>query len=187
MDKVLKKARNKRAGISGIISKLRNDVHDTFIDMMEAGTLIAPGRPEKQFAIAAIVINPVDANKFLIVKRPSNAKSLPDVWGLPAITVRSGERPEAAVARLAEEKLDTQVKLIGCLGIDSRDKGEHELTLMDVVVKLVGKEPSVSKALTKQTKYVQQQWTDDLSMLQEAASKGSVCSKILLQSQGVSY
>jgi len=183
MDELSQQTEHKDIGITGILNKLDNSVCNTFINML---TVDAIDRP-KQFAIAAVVIDPRDESRFLAVKRPSHAKSLPDVWGLPAIIVKHDEKPEMAVIRLAWEKLNTQVEFLGCLDLASIDRGDYELTLMDVVVRLVGKEPSVWEASTKQTKYVQQQWTDDLSILQEAASKGSICSRILLQSQGITY
>lgn len=175
------------AGVSGIIDNLKSTTRTTFMNMLKEDALHTATNPAKQFAIAAVVIDPADASKFLAVKRPPHAKSLPDVWGLPAIIVKYGEEPEIAVARLAREKLNTQVEFLGCLDIDSIDRGDYELTLMDVVVRLVGKEPSVWEAPTEQTKYVQQQWTNDLSILEEAALKGSVCSRILLKSRGITY
>lgn len=143
--------------------------------------------PAKQFAIAAVMLTPENEHTFLAVKRPSNAKTLPNVWGLPAVIIKDNEQLEAAAARLALEKLNTQIEFLGCLGLDSIDRGEYELILMDIVVRLVGQEPSVWEASTQQTKYVQQQWTNDLSILQEAAQKGSICSRILLRSQGLAY
>ncbi len=178
---------HKHAGISGILNRLDSSACDTFIDMLKADALNLAKKPARLFAIAAVVIDPTDESKFLAVKRPSNAKSLPDVWGLPAITVKYGEQLEMATVRLAREKLNTQVQFLGCLGLASANRGEYELTLMDVVVRLAGKEPSAWEAPMEQTKYVQQQWTNELSLLKEAALKGSVCSRILLQSQGITY
>ena len=177
----------KHSGISGILNKLDRSACNTFIEMLQVDALSPANKPAKQFAIAAVVIDPRDESKFLAVKRPLNAKTLPDVWGLPAVAIKYNEQIEAAIVRLAREKLNTQVEFLGCLGPGLMDRGEYKLILMDVVVRLVGKEPSVSEALTVDTKYVQQKWTNDLSILEEAALKGSVCSRILLQSQGVTY
>lgn len=174
-------------GVTGILNKVNVGDYDSFIDLMRMYDDSSEKSPPKKFAIAAIIIHPSERSKFLAVKRPPDAKSLPDVWGLPAITLGPEERPEIAAQRLAREKLDTDIEFIGCIGFRSVDRGEYELTLMDVVVELTGKEPSVWKALTKNTKYVDQQWTNDLSLLQKAASKGSVCSRILLEVQNFLY
>lgn len=173
----------KHVGISDILNKLNNNVYNTFSDMLKEHVL----NPSRQFALATVVIDPTDESKFLAVKRPHQAKSLPGVWGLPAVVIERYEELEVTVARLAWEKLNTQVELIGCLDFASIDREKYTLTLMEVVVKLVGKEPSVWEASTEQTKYVHQQWTNDLSILQEAALKGSVCSRILLGSFGITY
>jgi len=168
----------KQSGISGILDKLDKSTYSRFVDKLQAEA----SNPAKVFAIAAILINPTDERKFLAVKRPPDARTLPDVWGLPAITLQPDELPEVVTLRLAKEKLNTQVEFLGCLGFDSANRGEYELILMDVVARLVGKEPSVWEAPTKRTKYVQQQWTSELALLEEAALKGSVCSSILLRS-----
>lgn len=177
----------KHSGISGILNKLDRSVCKTFIEMLSVDALSPAKKPAKQFAIAAVVIDPKDESKFFAVKRPPNAKTLPDVWGLPTVAIKYDEQIEAAIERLAREKLNTQVEFLGCLGLDTMDRGEYELILMDVVVKLVGKEPSVWEAPTKQTKYVQQQWTNNLSIFEKAALKGSVCSRILLRSFNISF
>ncbi len=187
MYEVPQKPEHEYAGISGIINKLDRSTCTTFSNMLKEDAFHRATNPAKQFAIAAVVIDPTDESKFLAVKRPTSAKSLPDVWGLPAITVNYSEELEIAIIRLAREKLNTQVEFLGCLGLDSMNRGEYKLTLMDVVVRLIGKEPSVWKATTGQTKYVQQQWTNDLLILKEAALKGSVCSRILLLSHGIAY
>ena len=170
-------------GITGITNKLDNTVYPLFVNNMKRES------PDltQQFAIALLLVHPIDQTKFLAVKRPSNAKSLPDVWGLPAVTLNYSEPPEIAMSRVAKEKLNTEVELLGCLGLDSINRGNYYLTLMDIVVKLKGKEPSVIEAQTKHTKYIGQQWTDEPSILKEAASKGSLCSRILLKSLGIAY
>ena len=61
------------------------------------------------------------------------------------------------------------------------------LFLMDIESKLVGDPPDVSKATTTGTKYVDQQWTSDYSVLKEAASKGSLCSQIFLDHKNIPY
>lgn len=185
MYRISQKSGHKYVGVSGIVKKLDENAGHTFTTMLRAEASRSTKGHAKQFAIAAVVINPTNESKFLAVKRPSNAKSLPDVWGLPAVILKYNEQPETAALRLAWEKLNTYVEFLGCLGFASIDRGEYELTLMDVVVKLAGKEPSVWEACTEQTKYVQQQWTNDLSILKEAASKGSICSRILLASQSL--
>lgn len=183
MQETPKEINYKQVGISGIKGKLNESAYFRFVSELRAEA----SNPAKTFAIAVVLINPQDDSQFLAVKRPPDARTLPDVWGLPAITVQSDELPEVATFRLAKEKLNTQVEFLGCLDFDSANRGKYELVLMDVVARLVGKEPSVWEAPTKHTKYIQQQWTDELSILQESALKGSVCSRILLRTHHIPY
>lgn len=186
MYKISQQSSHRYIDVSTMLKALDSSIGTAFIRQRTEAAKFTEN-PARQFAIAAVVLAPGNEHTFLAVKRPANARSLPNVWGLPAIIVKYNEQPEAAAARLALEKLNTRIEFLGCLGLDSIDRGEYELVLMDIVVRLTGKEPSVWEAPTEQTKYVQQQWTNDLSLLQEAALKGSICSRILLHSQGVTY
>lgn len=140
-----------------------------------------------KFAIAAVVINPKNSAEVLAVKRPSTDDSLPNVWGLPAIVVSDGELPEDAVKRLGFEKLSTEIKATSYMGIKYTERNTYNLILMDIQVRLTGKEPSVLEATTTDTKYVDQQWTSDYSLFKEAASKGSLCSQIFLESKNITW
>jgi 8-oxo-dGTP diphosphatase len=140
-----------------------------------------------KFAIAIALYNPNNLSEVLAVKRPESDSSLPNVWGLPAIVVNENELPEDAVKRLGVEKLSTEIKAVSYLGIMQADRGEFELILMDMEGQLLGDEPSVFKATTKGTKYTDQKWTSDYSIFNEAAIKGSLCSRIFLKSKGLSW
>jgi ADP-ribose pyrophosphatase YjhB (NUDIX family) len=183
MNKTTREINLRRVGISGIIDRLDESIYYKFLQELRGGI----SNPTKVFAIAVVLINPRNEKEFLAVKRPPDARTLPNVWGLPAITIEYEEDLSLTVLRLAKEKLDTKVEFIGCLGFDSVNRGEYDLILMDVVARLSGKDPSVLEAPTKHTKYVQQKWTSDLTILREAAFKGSLCSRILLRSQGLLY
>jgi len=138
-------------------------------------------------AVAAVVVHPEDPRAFLVVQRPPDDDRLPNVWGLPAVSLLPGELPEAAVRRIGREKLTTEIEPVRFIGIKSMDRGDHELILMDIEARLVGGEPDVRRAPTERTKYVDQRWTRDPAELRDAARKGSVCSQVLLEARGVSY
>ncbi len=140
-----------------------------------------------RFSIAAIIVNPNNDAEVLAVKRPPNDDSLPNVWGLPAVTPVERELPEAAVKRLGIEKLSTEIESVEYVGIKYTERSTYNLILMDIQACLVGREPSVKNATTTGTKYVDQQWTSDYSIFKEAASKGSLCSQIFLESKGVAW
>lgn len=123
----------------------------------------------------------------MAVKRPADDDNLPNVWGLPAVSVKDGELPEDAVRRVGIEKLATEIKPVSYIGVMRADRGDYELILMDIKAELVGKEPSVHDAATAGTKYTDQQWTSDYSLFKEAATKGSLCSRVFLASEGLSW
>ena len=137
-------------------------------------------------AVAAVVTGPEDG-QFLTVKRPDSDESLPGVWGLPAISLSPGELPEAGLLRLGREKLGVELQAVSMVGIRHADRGNYQLILMDIEARVVGGEPSVRRATSSATRYVDQRWISDPSLLREAARGGSVCSRILLEARGVSY
>lgn len=134
-----------------------------------------------------MVINPNNNSEVLAVKRPPTDNGLPNVWGFPAITPVEGELPELAIKRLGVEKLATDIEATSYLGIKYTQRDTYNLILMDIQARLIGKEPSVIDAATTGTKYVDQQWTSDYSIFKEAASKGSLCSQIFLESRGIDW
>lgn len=142
---------------------------------------------QTKFAIAVALYNPDNPSEVLAVKRPADDDSLPNVWGLPAVSVKDGELPEDAVKRLGLEKLSTDIIPVSYIGVMRSDRRDFELILMDIKSELRGTSPNVRNANTTSTKYVDQQWTSDYSVFIEAAKKGSLCSKIFLSSKNVNW
>ena len=138
-------------------------------------------------AVAAVLRNPENEREFLAVRRPPDDDRLPDVWGLPAVSLRPGELPEAALRRIGREKLAAEIEPIRFVGIKSMDRGDYELILMDIEAGLVSGVPSVRRSESAATRYVDQLWTSDLLLLREAARRGSLCSQLLLEESGVEY
>jgi len=135
-----------------------------------------------KFSIAVALVNPRNRKEILVVKRPEDDDKLPGVWGLPAISLVKNELPEAAVRRLGREKLDVEIEPIETIGIKYEDKAGYQLILLEIKCKLLFGKPDVWRAETKATKYVDQRWTEDYSILQKAADMGSLCSQIFLDS-----
>lgn len=143
--------------------------------------------PQVRYAVAAVLRHPRDPRRFLAVRRPADDDRLPDVWGLPAVSLAPGELPEAAVRRIGREKLATEIEPTRFVGARAGDRGDHQLILMDIEAALAGPEPDVTRAPTQRTRYVEQRWTSDLELLVDAARKGSLCSQALLASEARSY
>ena len=136
-----------------------------------------------KFSIAVALVNPKNRKEILVVKRPIDDDKLPNVWGLPAISLMKNELPEAAVRRLGREKLDVEIEPMETIGIKYADKGEYQLILLEIKCKLLFGKPDVWRAETKATKYVDQRWTEDYSILKEAADMGSLCSQIFFEAE----
>ncbi|MEX2571822.1 MAG: NUDIX domain-containing protein [Gemmatimonadota bacterium] len=135
----------------------------------------------------AAVVRGGEEGEFLVVRRPPDDQSLPDVWGLPAVTLQPDELPEAGLRRVGREKLCVGLDPVRLLGIRAADRGDYELILMDIEADVVDGSPDVHRADTTATRYVDQRWTEDIEILVDAATRGSLCSQILLDHFGFPY
>jgi ADP-ribose pyrophosphatase YjhB (NUDIX family) len=135
----------------------------------------------------AAVIRKDGHDAILAVKRPTDDDHLPNIWGLPAVTLRHGELPEAGLRRVGTEKLGVCLDPVELLGIGSLDRGDYELILMDIAARVVDGEPDVHSARTTATRYVDQRWTEDLDLFVDGAARGSLCSRVLLDHHGWPY
>ena len=131
-----------------------------------------------RYSVAAVVRRPGD-RQFLAVRRPLDDDSLPGLWGLPAVTLAPGELPEAGLRRVGTEKLGVRLEPVRLVGIDTADRGDYRIFLMDIEAEPVDGEPDVRAATSSHTRYVEQQWSADLDILAEAADRGSLCCRSL--------
>ncbi len=131
-------------------------------------------------AVSFVIYNK-DRSKFLIVQRPADDANLPLVWGLPAGTLKEGETFEDAVLRAGKEKLGVEIKTGPLIGEGDLDRGEYTLHMKDFEVEIIDGEPSVPQVYPEVTQYVAWRWGIPKD-LEDAAQKGSLCSKIYLAS-----
>lgn len=132
-------------------------------------------------AVAVVVRRGADGH-ILAVRRPPDDEELPNVWGLPAISMLPAETPEAAAIRVGREKLGVELATVNRIGVLSADRGAFELILMDIEASVVSGEPDVTRATSNATRYVEQRWIDSVDLLREGARKGSLCCQILIDS-----
>ena len=130
-------------------------------------------------SVAAVIRRPGDPS-FLSVRRPLDDEHLPGLWGLPAITLAPGELPESGLRRVGREKLAIDIAPVAFVGIDTVERSDHRLILMDLEAELLEGQPDVEAATGSGTRYIEQRWTDDVETLREAAERGSLCCRILL-------
>ena len=141
---------------------------------------------ERKRAVALVIYNK-DRQHLLVVKRPPEDDRLPNVWGLPAATLRVGESYEAAAVRTGQEKLGVKIKILGEIGEATADRGDHILHMKEFEVEVTEGTPRVPQPVAQPiggvTQYVACKWggPDDLV---EATRKGSLCGRLYLSSIG---
>jgi hypothetical protein len=131
----------------------------------------------------AVVVRGADGT-FCVVRRPDDPDDpLAGVWGLPAVTLLDGEDERAAAVRAGLVKLGVRVTAGRKLGSLTADRGSYTLALSDYEATVVSGTPSVPQPDTSMTQYDECMFTDDPTILLEAARKGSLCARIFLASQ----
>ncbi len=142
-------------------------------------------KPIKYTVAVALKPEP-DSAQFLVVKRPDDDPDLAGNWGLPAVTMRADELPEDAARRVCIEKLNCSAEPQRFLGAMFQTRNSYDIILMDIEMVLAPDErPSVAKAQTENTAYIDQKWTNDPLDLLPSAKRGSCCSSILLTDRGL--
>ncbi|WP_433280351.1 NUDIX domain-containing protein [Micromonospora sp. CA-244673] len=136
-------------------------------------------------AVAVVLYD--DQGRFLAVRRSDDDESLPGVWGLPAASLRAGESDEDAVVRAGREKLGVELRVLDRVGTEKAEREQFTLTLSDYRVVLEKGVPAVPQPFDDVSQYVDMTYTKDLGLLVEAARRGSLCSRVLLNSEGYDW
>jgi ADP-ribose pyrophosphatase YjhB (NUDIX family) len=119
----------------------------------------------------------------LLVRRPEGDESLPGEWGLPAATLRPGEREEDAVRRAGRDKLGVEVRPLRALGEASGERPGYRIQMRDWEVEIAAGEPAVPQP-GDGTQYESLRW-GDVDELLPAARRGSLCARVLLRERGI--
>ena len=137
-------------------------------------------RPVKQ-SVSVVIRRPDDPSHVLTVLRPLDDEDLPDVWGLPAASLRPGENWEDAVRRVGLEKLGVQLKVGAEQQRGSTERRNYRLEMRLYEATIEKGNPFVPQPDVEHTQYAKWKWGsgDDL---QPAAQRGSLCCKLYLQS-----
>ena len=134
-------------------------------------------------SVAVVVRN--RAGEFLVTRRPDDpADELAGVWGLPAVTRRSGEAERPAAERIGPLKLGVTLSIGARLGERDDDRGQYLLRLADYEASIVRGTPTVPQSDDSVTQYVACEFTSDPAVLVAAARRGSACARIFLEAIG---
>jgi ADP-ribose pyrophosphatase YjhB (NUDIX family) len=139
---------------------------------------------QTKHAIALVIWNAA-RDRVLAVQRPSNDEDLPDVWGLPAGSLRGGETFEACVVRSGKEKLGVEVRIVRLIAEGAIERQAYTLHMKEYEVEIVHGAPSVPQPVEGITQYQHWKWAEP-AILTEAAHKGSLCARLFLASRNVS-
>lgn len=139
-------------------------------------------RPEKQ-SVAVVIRNPEKPEQVLTVLRPANDEDLPNVWGLPAASLRPGEDWETAVQRVGLEKLGLQLKVGNELERGAQERRDYRLDMRLYEAKIIKGTPFVPQPDNAFTQYTKWKWggAEDLQL---AAQRGSLCCRLYLRAAG---
>jgi ADP-ribose pyrophosphatase YjhB (NUDIX family) len=119
----------------------------------------------------------------LLVKRPEGDESLPGEWGLPAATLRPGERQEDAVRRAGRDKLGLDVRPIRPIGEEAGERPGYRLVMRDWQTEIAAGKPAVPQP-GEGTQYADLRW-GEVQELVPAARHGSLCARVLLRERGI--
>lgn len=119
------------------------------------------------------------------VRRPDEpGEELPNIWGLPAITLLEGESPEDGIRRLGALKLDVELTPLHVLAEGEQERAEYVLH-MTVYEATPGGEPTLPRREPGPdvTMYDDADWLP-IESFNKAADKGSLCCRLFLDAAG---
>lgn len=133
-------------------------------------------------AVAVVIRSPKDRSRFLVVRRPDTDEELPGIWGLPATSLRPGETEHDALRRLGRTKLGADLNPGPCLAQGEQARGDRTLQMRLYEVTIDRPQPSLPEPpadASAGTYYTGWRWSEP-SILEEGASRGSLCCRLFL-------
>lgn len=136
-------------------------------------------KPTKE-AVAFAVHRGGDRETVLAVRRPEDDEALPGLWGLPAASLREGERWEEAVLRTGPEKLGVELAVGPQMNEGRAERDDHVLHMRLYDARIMKGKPEVPQGASGVTQYTDREWARP-ERLEEAADAGSLCSALYLE------
>lgn len=126
-----------------------------------------------------------DRSQVLAVQRPVNDEDLPNLWGLPAISLKAGESEGQAVLRAGKEKLGVELRVVGEIAAGTLERAGYVLHLTDYEAAIVSGEPKCPQRGSG-TQYAAWKWVDPKELI-PAAQNGSLCTRLFLEKIGTPW
>ena len=131
-------------------------------------------------SVSVAIVNAQDSSQLLLVRRPPDDDDLPDVWGLPAATLRPGEEWLDGVRRAGREKLGVELTIGRELNRGQTPRVGYMLEMRLYEAHISAGEPVVLQSTENVTCYRDWRWAE-AEALRPAAVLGSLCCRLYLQ------
>jgi ADP-ribose pyrophosphatase YjhB (NUDIX family) len=136
-------------------------------------------KPVRQ-SVSFVIRQPGAPDHVLAVLRPPDDVELPDVWGLPAGSLRPGETWEDAVRRAGREKLGVVLEVGPELNRGTLERRDYILEMRLFEARILAGEPRVPQPHPEVTQYRDWRWAP-ADLLLPAADLGSLCCRLFLE------
>ncbi len=138
-----------------------------------------------RFAVAAAIHD--QSGALLIIKRPDTDRELGGLWGLPALARLALDDERATAEAIGPKKLGVQIAVGDRIGEQTMDRGGYVLHLVDYEATIIEGTPVVPQNDPTLVQYTDVRFVADPSILCVSALKGSVCSRVYLDSIGINW
>lgn len=136
-------------------------------------------------AVAILITN--ESGNPLIIERPETDQELGGLWGLPALAHDCEADQRETALQVGPRKLGIEIEVGKKIGEQTLDRGGYILRLADFSAKIISGVPHVPQLDESIVQYTSWQYADDPSILCVSALRGSVCSRIYLDSIGINW
>jgi len=139
---------------------------------------------EKQTKKSISFVIKNEKGDILLVQRPPGDEDLPNLWGLPAGSMKPNEGWEDATRRAGKEKLGIQLNLEGVINEGKLNRGSYVLHMKLFRASIDQNEtPKVPQPHPEVTQYKDWKWVtpvETIEHLKVTAPKGSLCCTLYL-------
>jgi 8-oxo-dGTP pyrophosphatase MutT (NUDIX family) len=135
---------------------------------------------KKRVASFAYVIlrDAIPGPEVLVVRRSRRDRYFPNLWGIPAGTLRKREGDEEAIRRTAQYRLGIELEVLGERGAGFSDRGTHVVEMRLYEARIVSGSPHILDVDPEGHGYTEVRW-ENPEILQPARERGSLCCRLV--------
>ncbi len=136
--------------------------------------------PRRKRSVSFGIPHPSGDGRVLTVLRPPDDAELPNLWGLPAGSLRAGETWEDAVVRSGREKLGVALEPGRVLNSGAQERPTCALEMRLLEARILAGKPAVPQPHPEVTQYADWRWAE-VATLGEGAARGSLCCRLMVE------